>query len=385
MNRGWKRTLCSAALGAWMAAGCARFRPPPGSGPTSAPPGSPPCATAAEAPPDGGTAPPVPPNGNRLKIDDSRVRMLQLQTLREQEGLDAAGDRSQNGFTRRLDEFHQRWYCRMDNAVRRADTMWLSESMIYDYELSTFALRTLTRIGGRSNKREFECKVRFRADAALPGLEKQMRLFVDNAGRNALPGADSLKQEDDTRLGLRAMWETFLHNQLDLSAGLRFSSSKPVVFADLEWEMKRDLGRWNVRLNPSGFWYSHEGFGQMTELVWTRPLDERKILQLRTAESSGEDKEGVEFEQSIRFAWLRSGRGRGWVVQASVFPHLENSDWIWDDGLASVSWRDALYRKWIYYTVTAQVDFPVEDDYRARPSLRIGLEMLFGGRIGDLM
>ena len=273
----------------------------------------------------------------------------------------------------------------MDNLIRRADTMWLSERMIYDYQLSTFTLRTETRYGGRSNKKKFESKVRFRVDAALPGLEQRLRLFLDNSGRNELPGSDSLRQEDDTRLGIKTVWDTYFHNQLDLSTGLRFSDSKPVFFADLEWERKREIGPWQVRLNPSVFWYSHDGWGQMTELVWTRPLEGRKILQFRTAESSGEDKVGVEFEQSLRFAWLRSGRGRGWVMQMSVFPNIEYSELLLDDALVSLSWRDALYRKWIYYTITPQVDFPREDDYHPRPSVRIGLEMLFGGRIGNLM
>ena len=93
----------------------------------------------------------------------------------------------------------------------------------------------------------------------------------------------------------------------------------------------------------------------------------------------------MEFEQTLQFAWLRSGRTRGWVAQASVFPHLKSSEWIWNDAVVNISWRDALYRKWIYYTVTQQVDFPKEDEYQAKPSLRIGLQLLMGGRIDDLM
>ena len=328
---------------------------------------------------------PMPPEPAPLTPDPTKVLTLQLQQISEQHEGQTALDRHSNRFTRWLDCIHQRTFCCMDNLIRRADTMWLSERMMYDYQLSTFALRTETRYGGRSNKKEFESKVRFRVDAALPGLEERLRLFLDNSGRNELPGSDSLKQEDDTRLGIKTVWDTYFHNQLDLSTGLRFSDSKPVVFADLEWEWKREMGRWQVRLTPSAFWYSNDGLGQMTELVWTRPLEGRKILQFRTAESSGEDKVGVEFEQSLRFAWLRSGRGRGWVMQMSVFPNIEYSELLLDDALVSLSWRDALYRKWIYYTITPQVDFPREDDYHPRPSIRIGLEMLFGGQIGNLM
>ena len=140
-----------------------------------------------------------------------------------------------------------------------------------------------------------------------------------------------------------------------------------------------------VRLHPRGFWYSDDGWGQVTTLSWTRRLTERQIFQLRGAEKSTEQTDGVEFEQSMRFAWLRSGVGRGWLIQASVFPHLKSSEWYWDNLLVNLTWRDAVYRKWIYYTITPQLEFPREDDYQPRPSIRVGLEMLFGGSIGHLM
>ena len=140
-----------------------------------------------------------------------------------------------------------------------------------------------------------------------------------------------------------------------------------------------------MRLTPRGFYYSDDGFGQKTVLTWTRPAGYRKKFQILTAERVTEKTHGIEFEQSLRFAWLRSGRGRGWIAQASVFPHLQSDGWFWDDSLLNITWRDALYRKWIYYTVTPQVQFPREDDYNPQPSLRLGIEVLFGGVTGDLM
>jgi hypothetical protein len=38
----------------------------------------------------------------------------------------------------------------------------------------------------------------------------------------------------------------------------------------------------------------------------------------------------------------------------------------------NLTWRDAFYRRWIYYTITPQIQFPKEDEYEARPSIRFG-------------
>lgn len=335
----------------------------------------------------------LPGNGstngtNRFVINTNRVLALQTEQIqaacRDENGEIAP---ARNRFTRWLDRTHDSIFRRLDNAVRRVDTMWLTEDIHpYSYELSTFKLRLLTRIGGRSNEGNSEYKVRFRADLALPGLERKLHVFLDNAGRDALPGQDPMEREDDTRLGVRTLWKNLRHSPLSLGGGVRFQSAKPVAYADIETEWKRSAFGGMLRLAPRGFWYDNvDGLGQTTVLTWTRQLDERKWFQIRTAERSTENTDGLEMEQTFRFASLRVRQGRGWVAQASAFPHYKHSEWKLDDLMVNFTRRAPLYRNWIFYTLTPQVDFPREDDYQPRPSLRIGLEILLGGEIGDLL
>lgn len=361
--------------------GCARFRKPPRLEPPAPEvDGEAPNVASRRATGSGGKA-------GRMRLDSERVTALQTQALDDLNDKDEAVIQRQNRATHWLDRTHDSMFRRMDNAVRRVDTMWLTEDVApYDYELSTFKIRTLVRAGGRSQAGNSDYKIRFRADLALPGLERKLRLFVDNAGRGALPGEDPMNQEDDTRLGVRTIWKTFRQTQLDVGGGLRFHSGRPVWFADIEWEWERSLKEGMIRLAPRGFWYSNDdGLGQTATLTWTKPVGRRKWFQCRAAERTTEKTEGLELEQTIRFAWLRSGKTRGWVAQASVFPHYKDSDWIWDNSLVNLTWRGVLYRKWIYYTFTPQVEFPKEDDHRAMPSLRIGLEILMGGKIADMI
>jgi len=321
-----------------------------------------------------------------LYVDSNTVRRLQQEAIKEQHMCAPDTISKQNNFTDWLDEFHQLWYCRMDNAVRRVDTMWLKDDgRPYDYELSTFYLRLLGRVGGRSNDGTEDFKVRFSGDIALPGLENKLHLVLNNSVRDSLPGADPLTQQSEATLGVRTMWRQLRHSQFSLGGGLKWRSSVPVVYGELDWQYKRDLAGGEFRLDPRGFWYSDDGFGQVTSMTWTRQTYKKQWLQLRAAERSTEQTDGIELEQTLRYVWLRSGNTRGWVAQASAFPHLKSSTWYWDDFLVNLSWRDALYRKWIYYTVTPQIDFPEEDNYKVRPSLRIGIEILFGGKIGNLI
>ena len=327
----------------------------------------------------------APTNRSRLALDRARIAALQDEHLMAQGEPVGSVICPEGSFAACLDRWHSAAYKWMDNAVRSIDTRWLKEDTPYDAELSTFKLALHTRAGGRSSKKDFDLKARVRADVALPGLENKLHLLFESASHDDLPGTDPLDQENDARLGLKTVWKTVRNSQISLGGGGRFSGLEPVLYFDLDWHWQRPWAGGEVRLHPRGFWYSDDGWGQVTTLSWTRRLTERQIFQLRGAEKSTEQTDGVEFEQSMRFAWLRSGVGRGWLIQASVFPHLKSSEWYWDNLLVNLTWRDAVYRKWIYYTITPQLEFPREDDYQPRPSIRVGLEILFGGSIGHLM
>ncbi len=63
----------------------------------------------------------------RLRLDQEAIRAMQMKEIEEQREEDEADIHPRNGFTRWLDGFHERMYCRMDNAVRKVDTMWLTD------------------------------------------------------------------------------------------------------------------------------------------------------------------------------------------------------------------------------------------------------------------
>lgn len=321
-----------------------------------------------------------------IDVDANQIREAQNEALAAQAESEDAVIVSTNAMTLRMDRIHDRLFRLMDNSVRTVDLRWMQENADYEPELSTFELGLLTRVGGRGDDGSFEIKGRFGADVAFPGLESRLHLIFDNEGRDDLPGTDPMQKEDDLRLGVRTIWDSFWGDQWDLSGGVRWRSSGPVAYGELEWKWSRDWLKGKIRFSPRGFYYTDDGFGQKAVLDWTRHFTPKKILQLVSAESSNEKDSGARLEETVRLGLLRSGKGRGWVFQVSVFPNLhdEGRNYI-DDVLVNVSWRDALYRKWIYYTITPQVDFADEDGHDPKPSLRISFDILFGGTTDHLM
>jgi len=215
-----------------------------------------------------------------LQIDSNKVAQMQRQALNAQGDSTDSFIQRQNRVTHWMDEFHAMWYCRMDNAVRLVDTKWLKkDGQPYDYELSTFYLRVLSRVGGRSQDDAFDFKVRFSGDVALPGLEDKLHLVLNNVARDTLPGQDPLDQERQASVGVRTMWRSIRNSELSLGGGLRWRSNVPVVYGELDWRWHKDImggkrcmGSWTgdgttISWGESSVWIPVDSGSVMTALA----------------------------------------------------------------------------------------------------------------------
>lgn len=323
-----------------------------------------------------------------IELDTDRIHAEQSRVLRNQaadpqEALYA----STNAFTEGMDLWHERAFRWLDNSVRTLDLWGSREDDGYSPEISTFALALLGRVGGRGDDGNFEAKARFGADLALPGLQHRLHIFVDNLGRDELPGADLMKRDDNVRVGVHAIHDSIWADHVDVGGGMRLRHGKPVGYVDIDWDWSTPLAGGTLTFVPRGVWYTDDGFGEDAAFGWVRrSADGKTAWRLVSAETAKETASGLQLEETAQMALFGSRKGRGWVFRASLFPHVQDEGHTFiDDVVLSATWRAALYRRWIFYTVTPQFDFAEEDRHRLHPSLTIGIEILFGGETKDIM
>jgi hypothetical protein len=347
---------------------------------------------AALAASGGSTAPPegmlvLParqaPENRGVEVDAEAIRDDQTRIIREENA--GAGDAlytGDNGFTETIDRWHANAFRWLDDAIRAIDLRFASSGTAYEHGISSYSVSFLGRVGGRGHDGKSGAKARFRAALALPGLERRVHLVVDNAGRDELPDDDPMNRESDLRVGIQSAWKS----RWKLGGGARWRHSRPVGYVDLERPWSHALAGGTFAFVPRGVWYTDEGFGQNAAVSWTSDRTRHTIWQFVTAESTRESFSGFHLEETVRVAFPHHSKGCGWILQASAFPHAKDRGrTFFDDWIVNATWRDALYRKWMYYTVTPQLDFAEEDDHEAKPSLRIGVEILFGRETRDLI
>ena len=321
----------------------------------------------------------------QLDIDDVRNTQDVELAFQARDGGEAWFSATTNRLCHWLDSFHDDTFLLLDNLVRTLDLSWTLPGTDYPPELSSFSLTPMVRVGGRGNDGDFKAKVKLRVDTALPGIERRFHLVVDNVGRDYLPGSDPLEREDDWRVGVKSGWDDPKSDlKFDVGGGLRFRSMHVVAYADAEIKWDHPLAGGRFRVSPRVFVYTDRGWGHETRVSWQRWFGrlDRWGIELSAAEEHTEHLAHFAFEQTLKIARAQNDRqNRGWLFQASSFPHLseDGDNFYLDDALLNLSWKTPVYRRWCYATVTPQVDFAKEDGREPRFSLRFALEILFGG------
>ena len=215
--------------------------PGPGTMPRPAPQPSVPPALAAPA------APPAPAT-NRAPIP-AMVRHV-----------DAWQDKLERGMT---------W------SVRRFDRFFGDEQIDDDNEATRIRFALGLRVDADEGA-SFEQRLRVRL--ALPQLENRLQIIADSMRDTGDPqdrgvfGDEAEESKPDA--GLRYIFNAGERRRLSADAGLRMGGS-PQVFGKLRGRVTVPYDPWEMRMVETVQWYSIDGFGETSEMRWSRILRSR--------------------------------------------------------------------------------------------------------------
>jgi hypothetical protein len=91
-----------------------------------------------------------------------------------------------------------------------------------------------------------------------------------------------------------------------------------VAYVSLDWKWERDMSAGRFCFNPHAVYYNRRRIRADDRHALDARARRAHLLPNPDGGTILESREDVELEQSLRFAWLRSGKGRGWVAQASI-------------------------------------------------------------------
>ncbi len=236
-------------------------------------------------------------------------------------------------------------------------------------------------------------KAELAIEAELPNLKRWLAVFVESGRTDSLPGLGAAEAERSSLLGLRRFWEGRGFSA-DLGVQLR---APPVLFARVEWRDAWSLRKVLFLPRQRLFRDTRNGWGSLTSLTvhhWFGAAQEAFVQAVSAARYTTRTTDGFELEQSLivgrvleplepGWNWRKvPGTGdiaRGHTLRHSVFAHAGSSECVVDRHLIAYTYRQPLYKRWVYLEVTPGLEWARADGWRTRPRLDLGLDLLLWG------
>ena len=224
---------------------------------------------------------------------------------------------------------------------------------------------------------ESEFKPSINARVALPRLQNRLHVILDeftqDEDRDNDPGDDDEHQR--VSLGLRYLAKERYKIRVNYDAGLRFNSGlDPFVRARASRAFS--LQKWVPRVTEDLLWTEKESLTSTSTINFDRPIATGWLFRAQSRVVWEEQEYGVRPSETLSLFW-RPSEIRAASVSAGV-NGLTHPATVVDKYRAAVTYRQRVFRKWMYVEVTPEAQFPRERDFKFTPMLTLKLEMFFG-------
>lgn len=229
-----------------------------------------------------------------------------------------------------------------------------------------------------------EVQPKFRLKLKLKKTQNRLNLVVDNisdAFRNdqvqetQLQRAQTETQDNGLTTALRYIFTADEKWDVNTNAGIkiRFPLDPFVSF-----RARRNYGFWDwkLALTQNFFWFYTQGLGEVSRADLSYVLGPKLLFQFANSASWLKDEDFFRFSHSLGlYQTLRAGRALAYTAGASGISdpvvHVETYS-------LAVSYRQNIFRKWLYLDVIPGLSFPKENNFSGVPSIAFRIESVFG-------
>jgi hypothetical protein len=226
-----------------------------------------------------------------------------------------------------------------------------------------------------------EVKLRFNLNLALPRINKRLKLLVSgkpDEDETDETGAGLGEEGEDDNVDVALAYtpvETVEHN-LSLRAGLRFKNITPAFWVGPRWRAYSQGEIWGTRLTNSFRWYTDTGFRIDTTLDFERPIIENFFYRQSLKGKWDQDKERYDYD--VIFAVFQKLARRRSLKYEYINKFRSTNDHQLDNIIFKVTYRQNIWRRWLFFVVAPQVSFPESENWDFTPGILFRIETIIG-------
>jgi hypothetical protein len=277
-----------------------------------------------------------------------------------------------------VDRIHESLSSYVSNAAGKVDGFYDDER--YADEVNT--TRVKLRVDYFLEKGEDpEVKLRFNLSLVLPKTNKRLKLVVsgkpdEDETDETGAGLGEEGEDDNVEVALAyTQVETAEHN-LSMRTGLRLKSITPAWWLGPRWRAYSQGEIWGTRLTNSFRWYTDTGFRIDTTLDFERPLTENFFYRHSLKGKWDQDKERYDYD--VIFAVFQKLARRRSLKYEYINKFRSTNDHQWDNIIFKVTYRQSIWRRWLFFEIAPQVSFPEREDWDFTPGILFRIETIIG-------
>lgn len=217
----------------------------------------------------------------------------------------------------------------------------------------------------------------------LPRTEKRLRLVLENENEerqnetretNYKRNQGGRAQTEATAAGLRYMIQ---------KSGIRFYQDTGVIVnvppqAFVRWGAQKDvmMTNWLFKIKQQVRWVNTAGVTSTLNLDFDRGLTRKWLLRMVNDTFWNDQDYVVTFENGPSL-FQRIDKKRAMSYHAHVIT-VNKPDFVVDNYLLQVSYRQNLYQDWLFMNLTPFVNFPRIENFHRTPGFLITVDAIFG-------
>ena len=224
-------------------------------------------------------------------------------------------------------------------------------------------------------------KIKFKLSARLPfdRCKKQFQLFFQDENTYA----DEVKSTDtsDGGVGIRYYEKERYGINSSYSIGLR--SQSPYIRARYSFPWK--YHSWKIE-PVHMFKYSDKYYlEQETNIYFDKSINKEDLFRVQLHREEGSKQEGIDYGLIFEY-YLHAGKNSGLRLRQSFFGNTHYNDVYKNDKnyhginnyVTSVSWRENIWRDWLYYEVRPSINHHKDYNYKPSYEIRFFMDIYFG-------
>ena len=278
-----------------------------------------------------------------------------------------------------LDESHHFVSSSLNSLAVYLDEFFANEQIVYKSSGSNIRLSSyvIFNEGGRiSNSTNIDFLLR------LPTTEEKLQFvfetdsaeFDDNTKQIVQSNTKDSVDENEYFAGLQAILKGTEHWQFSTASGVRLTTSlDPFIRFNMDWRDK--LGNWNLHWNENPYWSNSTGWGLNSLFELDKQLLKNVLFRSSSLAQWTAVRDSFNLSQVFSASKILTDKS-AMSLQAGVYgmskPTISTTNY-----LLSANYRKNIYKEYLFFEITPQINYPATTNYFPEYSLTLKLDMIF--------